>query len=220
MQKFIKAFGGLALAIIGTGMAAASPITTTSSLNVAGMTFSFGSGACVLTSSGASTPTACSQIDVSTVNNPNIGTGLAITSGFGAFNNSYTDLKITYDLSSVMGLNQIGLSFVGGVMGDAIVRVDETVYSGGMDVGSASVSCASVSFGGGCTHSSGMVMLNGTYNNFTVVKDIYLDASVKSSAATSAIYQTFATPEPMSMALMASGFMLIGITRVRRSKKG
>jgi hypothetical protein len=210
-SRFLRSIGALTLAIAGAGIAAASPITSTPSLTVDGLTFNFGPNACLITGSG--TPSACSMIDVSSVTDPNIGTGLAISSGFGAGANNFTDVKITYTLLAPQGINQIGLSFVGGILNDAIVSVDESVMSGGNTVGSAHVACASMALGGGCSLSSGLIQLNGTYTDVTVVKDIYLDALVNSSARASAVYQTFATPEPISVALLGGGLVLIGFAR-------
>jgi|GEM_PF-4174836 len=222
-NTFIKAFGGLALALIGTGIAAATPITSMPTLTAGGLTFTFGSNACVITGgSSPSSPSVCSQIDVATISDANIGKGLAITSGFSSTNGNFTDAKITYGLTSTYGINSIGVSFVGDLLNQGIVSISETAYSNGVQVGHVTASCASGVFGSSCTTASAPLILSGSYTNLTVVKDIFLNSAANNTAVASAVYQTFgdpkAVPEPMSMALLASGLMVVGFARLRNRK--
>ena len=214
-MNFSKQLLIAALAIAPATMIAA-PVTSDPSLSVEG--YNFSGFTCSMSKGGAiATPSNCGEIQVATTLSP--GVGLQISSGFTAADGSFDDAVIGYHLSSSTGVSSIGLDFNGYFLGMGISSVTESVYSDGTLVGSAKVSCASPEFGGGCNQTD-TVLLNGTYTNLFVQKDINVTGAVDSSAQASVIDQTFtATPEPSSLALMGSGLAGTLAMLRRRAKK-
>jgi hypothetical protein len=187
----------------------ADPITPSPTLAIDGLTFD--NFTCSLAGTGS--PTACSQINVNTITSPAVG--IQITSGFAAAPGSFTDATITYDLSSITGINNVGLSFNGFFLGQAISSVTEQVFSGSTLVGSAVVSCSSA----GCNQTD-FITLNAYYTNLHIEKDINV-TGFDGVAGASIIDQTFtASPEPSSTALLGGGLLMAAAALRRRAKLG
>jgi hypothetical protein len=214
--KFSIITAALALAPF-VSQAAPVSVTTDPTLSVAGLTFNDFS--CSITGQGMSSPGGCGKIKVGTIETP--GTGLRFNSGFsatGVFFNSFTDAMIDYHVSAGpnLGINKIGLDFNGTFLGFAVASVTESIYSGSELVGTGTVSCGIT----GCDRTDD-ILLNGTYADLHIVKDIQLNAYLGTSQI-SYIDQTFdpvPTPEPSSLALIGSGFLGVAGLLRRRAKR-
>ena len=198
---------------LALGTAHAAPISGPSSLAVAGVSFSdFG---CTVTKSGTAYPGACSSITVGA--NPQ-GNGIEFSSGFAALPNSFADATLSYRASDADGITGVSLGFNGTFLGYAIASVTETIRDAATNaqVGFLQVSCSKID----CTRNDpevGFIPLNGTYTDLLVQKDINVSAGV-GVALTSIIDQGYRTnvPEPVSMALLGSGLIGLGVMGRRK----
>ncbi len=205
-----------AVATFAPVMMQAATISSDPTLSVGGMTFS--NFTCSVSKGGiVATPSNCGQINVDTITAPAMG--IQITSGFTAAAFSFDDAVITYHLTSDTGISNVGLSFNGFFLGMGVTSVTESVFSGNQLVGFATVACGSPSLGATCDRTDN-IMLNGTYTDLHIEKDINVTAAAGIAGA-SIVDQTFtATPEPSSMALIGSGLLgAFGLLR-RKANKG
>ncbi|HEX4170005.1 MAG TPA: PEP-CTERM sorting domain-containing protein [Bryobacteraceae bacterium] len=213
-MRFTKSLLIAAVTLLAPFISHASPVLVTSdpTLSIGGMTFN--DFTCSITKGGfIATPSNCSQIKVGTITTP--GTGIEFNSGFSAAFGSFDDAVLSYKVSSDTGISNIGLNFDGDFLGLAVSSVVETVFSGGTEVGQATVSCSPF----GCNDSD-TISLNGSYNNLSVEKDIYVGASYIGIATDSIIDQTFdaSAPEPSSFMLLGTAFLGVGGLIRRRAK--
>lgn len=208
-MRFSKSVLFAATALLVPFISQATPITTSPTLSVAGLTFN--DFTCSVTKSGIlADPTNCRHINVSTITQP--GNGIQISSGFVAALGSVDDAVLTYNVSSTSGIGAVGLDFNGSFDGLAISQVTESVWSGSNMVGFAEVSCAPY----GCNRTDDIV-LNGDYTNLHIEKDILVAAALGDSTI-SIVDQTFSpAPEPASIAMLGGG-LLAAIGALRRRK--
>jgi hypothetical protein len=210
--KFVKSILVAAAGCLLPLASYAAPVTSNPSLSINGLSFS--GFACSISMNGpVSTPTACDQINVNTITNP--GSGIQISSGFTAGPGSFNDAVIDYHVSSTSGINAVGLDFNGTFLGLAISSVTESVFSGGQQVGFATVTCGIA----GCNRTDN-IMLDGSYSDLYIEKDINVTGGIFTTAQISIIDQTFGTdaPEPASLALFGSGLLGAALLLRRRVK--
>lgn len=183
-----------------------------------GLTFS--NIGCTLSSDGgaASNPNSCTGISASNITVP--GNGISFTSGFSATAGSFEDAALTYTVSSTSGITAVGLDFNGYFEGLGVTSVTETIYSGSTMVANLTVDCGN----GGCSpaQESQNIVLNGSYTDLNVVKDIDVSSGSKAPgnyAGLSVVDQTFTTtPEPASLALIGAGLLAAGAFRRKMVK--
>jgi hypothetical protein len=209
---FSRSFLFTALAVLAPTLGLSAPVTPSPTLSIGSYTFNnFG---CSLSSGGVfSTPMQCSSINVNTITQP--GTGIQFSSGFTAAPGSFNDAVLTYNVSSTMGIDHIGLDFDGSTwFGFAVASVSEKVYNNNTQVGFGSVNCT---WGLGCVQHD-TIDLSGSFNNLYVEKDVYV-GSYLGVAETSVIDQTFAeAPEPSSFAMFGAGALALTCGLVRRRR--
>ncbi len=214
-MQFSKQIILAAVAMIAPAVIQAASISSNPTLSVGGLTFD--SFSCSVSGSGTLvSPSGCGEINVNTITQP--GTGIQISSGFFAAKGS-VDAVVDYHVASPIALSTVGLYFDGSFAGEAITKVTESVFSGGNQVGFASVECGSAGLGAGCSRTDNIV-LSGSFTDLYIQKDIFLAAGSMSNASTSVIDQTFssAAPEPSSIALMGSGLLAAGAFLRRKAK--
>lgn len=205
-----------AVALVGAGLAAASPITTPG-LTVTSGPLTFSNFTCSFNASG-NYAGACSTISVDALTPQ--PTGIQFSTNLAVLGVSSADAALTFNLTSTQGISNVGLSFNSNFLGMDINSVTENVYTsnGGALVGSAVVHCGVIT---GCAATTtDSIALNGSYTSLYITKDINLASfDGNSSGTTSIITQTFATPEPMSMSLIGAGLAVLGLARVRKNRK-
>lgn len=193
----------------------AAPLSSSPTLSIAGLTFDDFS--CSITKGGHGSPGSCGSINVDTITTP--GTGIRINSGFSASGvDSFTDALIDYHVTAGpnLGINKVGLDFNGIFFGWAVSSVTESIYNGSNLVGTATVACG---LGVGCDRSDD-ILLDGTYSDLHIVKDIQLNAYIGTTNL-SYVDQTFdptPTPEPSSFAMLGVGLLGVAGLLRRRAK--
>ncbi len=214
-MRFSKSILIAAVTVIAPLISQADTVSSNPTLSVAGLTFN--NFSCAVTGEGAQTPSSCDAINVMTITQP--GNGIQFSSGFSTSGkNSFTDAEINYNVSSVKGVDTVGLDFNGNFWGRAIASVTETIFNDGVEVGKAYVACGSGN--AGCTMTDN-ITLTGLFTDLYIQKDIQLDSYARNAGANlSYVDQTFsAAPEPSSIAMLAGG-LLAGVGLLRRRAKG
>lgn len=216
MKRLLLPVCALAIAMVGAGSAAATTITTPGlSVTSGGLTFS--NFSCAFNGSGMNAG-ACSTIDVASLgSNP---TGIQFSTNLAVLGVSSADAALAFNLTSAQSITSVGLSFNSNFLGMDVNSVTENIYDAvnGALVGTMTVHCG---VNTGCASTTvDSVNLNGAYTSLYVTKDINLSSfDSASSGTTSIVTQTFtATPEPMSVAMIGGGLVLLGVARLRKNK--
>ena len=220
MKRFNTMIYGLSLALIGAGLASATPILTPG-LTVTSGPATFSHFGCTFSNAGM-TSGACSQVDVAAAPVP---TGLVFSAlDLSTRGISSVDESLFFDVSSTAPISAIGLSFNSSYFGLNVNSVTEDVYtSAAMTdlVGTVTVWCSNIT---GCssTTTASIALTGGSYSSLYVDKDIILSGYATTDLGElSIIGQTFtttSTPEPVTMSLIGGGLALMGLVRLRRNK--
>jgi hypothetical protein len=209
MKLFNSMLCGLTLALAGASFASATTVTS------GPITFNFGSDWCTSSTTGMA-HADCSSITITT---PAPGAIDFSSLNAATRGNSTADLTLNFSLTSTSAIDAVGLTFSTVYLGEQVNSVTETVYSGNTVVGYADV----IAGVGLPTVLSDNIALSGSYTSLTIVKDINLSGFAATDfGSTSFIGQTYSTtstPEPVSMSLIGGGLALMGLVRMRKSKR-